>query len=265
MMGLMQSFMDGFMKGLQSRSAPPARDYEAERKKEEMKRVQEEKWLAEWRKKVEEQIKDMQEQYHKMKEEEFRASKQRLLTKLKGVEKKEPLETKKPGPAVTNLKCSYYWSKKATEESNLEKAKIYKDYAAMAMNGEMGCPEEAKIEFHIPRPSADKNFRDEFFEVFVVELNERVDTVFQLRDELEKSSQKVKEAQEKVKDLEVKKENAPKEEKDQIDALLEEAKKVLEKATEQERKAKESLETVHNEIKALQEIEKTFLTAEVKK
>ncbi len=96
MMGLMQSFMDGFMKGLQSRSAPPARDYEAERKKEEMKRIQEEKWLAEWRKKVEEQIKDMQEQYHKMKEEEFRASKQRLLTKLKGVEKKEPLEPKNP-------------------------------------------------------------------------------------------------------------------------------------------------------------------------
>ncbi len=259
-MGLIQSFIDGFMKGLQRQSAPPARDYEAE-----MRRIQEEKWMAEWRKQVEEQIKSMQEEYKRLKEEEFRQSKHRLLSKLKGVEKKEPLESKRGGIALANLKCSYYWSKKASEEKNLEQAKIYNDYSAMAMNGEMACPEDAKIQFDIPIPSSDKSFREEFFEIFVVELNDRVNTALKLREELEKSSQKVKDAQDKIKELEAKKESAQKYEKEEIDSLLEEAKKALRDAIEQEKKARDSLETVNNEIKALQEIERTFLKLEAKK
>lgn len=254
-MGLVQSFVEGFIKGLEAQA----------KRKQEGTHIEHERWLAEWKKRVEEQIKEMQRQYNKIKEEEFQASKQRLLTKLKGVERNVSQEKdKKRNVALRNLKCSYYWSKKAYDE-DLTQAKIYSDYSSMAMNGEMDCPEDVKIDVTLPTPWSGKDFRDDFFEVFVVELNDRVNAALKLRDEVEKHSKKVMEVQEKIKELEAKKESIQEEEGLRIESELLEAKKELEKAIAQEKRAKEALEAVDKEIKALHEIEKMFLATEVKK
>ncbi len=260
MIGLMQSFINGFMQGLQSHSPSSAmRDYEIKKQREE------EKWLAEWKQQIVKQFDDMREKHRMLKEEEFKASKARLLSKLKGIDSVDASKSKKQNIAMENLKCSYYLSKKALEEKDIEMARQYSSGAALAMTGEISCPKDIKLPEVSTTLSYDTQFRDEFFRAYVMELNNRVDAALKLHQELEEASKRLKESQEKVKQLETKKDVSDENEKAQIDPLLEEAKKALKEATEQEKKARESLENVNKEIDALRELEKTFLSVEVKK
>lgn len=265
MMGLMQSFINGFMQGLQSYRPPsPKRDYEIKKQQEEQK-LKEEKWLAEWKQQITKQIDEMREQYRMLKEEEFKASKARLLSKVKGVDSVDASKSQKQNIAMDNLKCSYYLSKKALEEKDIEVARQYSSDAALAMTGEISCPENIELPEAPTTLSYDTQFRDEFFSAYVMELNNRVDAALRLRKELDEASKKLKESEEKVKQLEIKKEISGGNEKAQIDSLLEEAKKALKDATEQEKRASEDFENVNKEINALKEIEKIFLSVEAKK
>lgn len=261
MMGLMQSFMDGFTRGLQNGSAAqrPGDDEE-----ERLRKIEEEKRLAEWKAKVQEQMQDMQKQYTLMKEEEFKESRRRLLPKLKGV---DTTAGRHPSSgSLRNLACSHYWSTRASEETDDERARLYSEYAAQAMAGETArCPNDLNVPLPSGTPSYDQQFKTEFYEVFVQELNERVSSALRLRRDVEASSQKIEQVRGHIKQLEAKKATAQENEKQYIDTLLAEANALLQEATEQDKKAKETLDIVNKEIIALKEIDKTLVGMEAKR
>jgi hypothetical protein len=255
MLGLMQSFMQGFMKGLQQGGANPY-DREAE-----FRRLREE-----WQNGIKKQTEQMQKQYALMRQNEFKEKKQRLLSKLKGHD-----SSSENLSSLKSLKCSTYWSIEAAkwaalgDKESLKKAKEYSLNSEKAMQGDLSnCP-DFQLEMNIP-VSDDTNiykeeFQQEFLKVLTQEVNDRVNSLNDIKKKKDELLYEVAKAEDEVKKITEIKSSAKSEvEKEQYDKLLNEALKALEMAKIEEKKVDEEILRLNQEIKAINEITQTLFT-----
>jgi hypothetical protein len=264
MLGLMQSFMQGFMKGLQQGGANPSEQnsegtqYDREA---EFRRLREE-----WQYGIKKQTEQMQKQYALMRQNEFKEKKQRLLSKLKGHD-----SSSENLSSLKSLKCSTYWSIEAAkwaalgDEESLKKAKEYSLNSEKAMQGDLSnCP-DFQLEVNIP-VSDDTNiykeeFQQEFLKVLTQEVNDRVNSLNDIKKKKDELLYEVAKAEDEVKKIEEIKSSAKSEvEKEQYDKLLNEALKALEMAKKEEKKVDEEILRLNQEIKAINEITQTLFT-----
>jgi len=267
MYGLMQSFMEGFMRGLQNNdNAYSSRDDEAARQAQEAaRRAEEERRMAEWKAKTEEQIREMQKQYAVLREQEFKNSQQKILSKLKGTGASAATTADRGG--LKHLACSHYWSTKAADEKDIELAKIYSGYAAEAMSGDTThCPQDlAMPSVRIPEPSYSEEFKKEFLEAYIHQMNDKVQDAVNLRQAVADADKKEKQITAQIQELKTQKTSADDNQKQEIDELLAQAQAALDEAAAQKKQSEESLNRVTKEITALKEINKTFTDMETKK
>ena len=209
------------------------------------------------------QIEEMQKQYALMRENEFKEKKNRLINKLKG-----PDSLSDDSSSLKSLKCSAYWSLEAAKiissdnGDSFEKAKIYSENSAKAMQGDLSnCPD---IQIGIDVPGSDKSsiykaeFQQELLKVVTQEMNERVNLLNEIKKKKDEKSQEVVKIEKRIKEIEDKKMLAKNEiEIKEYNSLLNEALKLLEDAKKEEKKADEELIKLNQEIKAIVEINKT--------
>ncbi len=264
MLGLMQSFMQGFMKGLQQGGANPSEQnsagtqYDREAK---FRRLREE-----WQNGIKKQTEQMQKQYALMRQNEFKEKKQRLLSKLKGHD-----SSSENLSSLKSLKCSTYWSIEAAkwaalgDEESLKKAKEYSLNSEKALQGDLSnCP-DFQLEMNIP-VSDDTNiykeeFQHEFLKVLTQEVNDRVNSLNDIKKKKDELLYEVAKAEDEVKKITEIKSSAKSEvEKEQYDKLLNEALKALEMAKIEEKKVDEEILRLNQEIKAINEITQTLFT-----
>jgi hypothetical protein len=208
----------------------------------------------------------MQKQYALMRQNEFKEKKQRLLSKLKG-----PNSSSENLSSLKSLKCSAYWSIEAAkwaslgDEESLKKAKEYSLNSEKAMQGDLSnCP-DFQLEVNIP-VSDDTNiykeeFQQEFLKVLTQEVNDRVNSLNDIKKKKDELLYEVAKAEDEVKKIEEIKSSAKSEvEKEQYDKLLIEALKALEMAKKEEKKVDEEILRLNQEIKAINEITQTLFT-----
>lgn len=275
MQGLLQSFMQGFTKGLQgggqnSSSSQSPRQTQIDMEAHE--KLQQERMQA-WQNEMKKQIEIMQNQYASLRQKEFEEKKDRLLSRLKGPEDSSKRLTAKGPSAIRSLKCSAYWSKLASEaalsddRSSLELAKVYNENSVKAMQGDLSICPDIKMEVSIPGASPDyaEEFKIDFLMTLTQQINERVTAINELKAQKEEVSIKVAKAKEEVKRLDELRGNAKGEaEKKQTDDLYLEALNTLKQAEEQEKEVDGKSLNLNEELKVLNEINKTMLTQKKK-
>ncbi len=267
MLSLMQSFMQGFMKGLQERGQRSFGSSVQSSAKTQTNKDLEDRYLKEWQIEIEKQTKEMQRQYALMRENEFKEKKQRLLSKLKGLD-----SSSENLASLRSLKCSAYWSLEASKlassgsEDALKKAKEYTLNSEKAMQGDLSnCPDfQPEVNFYGSSGSTiyEEEFQQEFLKVLTHEINGRLNSLNDFKKKKNEMIQEVAKVEEEIKKIEEIKSSAKSEaEKQQYDELLNEAQKTLAKAKEEEKKVDEEILRLNQEIKAISEIHKTLFTS----
>jgi len=255
--GLLQSFMNGFMQGLQQPARPqgpsPA---ETAREHEIQARLK-----AEWQTKIRAQIEEMQRSYSEQRRREFTRRKSSLLADLMGPEGLSP-----PGAPASSKAlqqgCMIELQLKAAQALARGEDELFSRYRKLYDQVEAGdlsaCDQvRAKLPTPVPSPAEDPygdEFRTNLAQTVLSEINMRLPLIHEARQEKAKAHALVKKRQAWVDEVRKQASGPEKPGGTKGDPLLEQALKELEEAKKLERKADADLERLNREIEALKEV-----------
>ena len=135
---------------------------------------------AEWRAKMQQQINEMESQYEQQKKQELENKKKRVLSGMKGLDSAAPGSQ---SPALQQLICSAYWSKKAAQatlDRDENKAREFSRFAEKPDAASMA--ECARVIPEPPVPSSGDEFRSELYQTMIEEINLRLPLIEQARE-----------------------------------------------------------------------------------
>lgn len=239
MIGLMQSFIDGFMKGLQQQSIQSGKERTIQQRNN---------WEEEWKKKTQEQYMKALKQYRIQRQNEFEERKSTLLGKLRLPKDKNTLKS---------LICSRFWSEQAkivstlNIENDMELARDYNYRSERALSGDFeDCPEGI---MNVDSPDPEKinmEFSNEFLTLIKEQEELKNSNLATIETEIKDLHTSIENLRKKISNLQQQETTNDLSESD----LLKETLDQLRKAEENLTKAEENKLKLENEIRAIREI-----------